>query len=106
MSAPQVSWKVIESGARVFSSEGRAVGTVDRVVGDATADVFTGLALSVDVLGPARFVASERVAGIWVDRVDIDLTEEQIKALPEHEEQQAVRWRPGRRGLLGRLFGR
>jgi hypothetical protein len=92
----------------VFSSEGEAVGKVSRVVGDPDADVFTGLAVSVDVLGPERFIPSERVDGIWPDRIDVSLTKAQIDELPEHEETPTVRWRPseGVGGFFRRLFGR
>jgi len=104
---PQVSWKAIEANAPVFSSEGEAVGKVKSVVGDPDADVFTGLAVSIDVLGRARLVPSERVRGIWPDRVDVALTKVQIERLPEHEETPTVRWRPGGGvgGFLRRLFG-
>jgi sporulation protein YlmC with PRC-barrel domain len=104
---PQVSWKAIEADAPVFSSEGEAVGKVKSVVGDPDADVFTGLAVSIDVLGPVRLVPSERVRSIWPDRVDVALTKEQIERLPEHEETPTVRWRPGGGvgGFLRRLFG-
>jgi len=75
---PQVSWKAIEANAPVFSSEGEAVGKVSQVVGDPDADVFTGLAVSVDLLGSARLVPSEHVQSIWPDRVDVALTKAQI----------------------------
>jgi sporulation protein YlmC with PRC-barrel domain len=103
---PQVSWMAIEADAPVFSSEGEAVGKVESVVGDPDADVFTGLAVSIDVLGPARLVPSERVRGIWPDRVDVALTKVQIDRLPEYEETPTVRWRPGGGvgGFLRRLF--
>ncbi len=64
------------------------------MVGDPTADVFTGLAVSLGVLGADRFVESERVRGIWADRVELDLTAEQIEALPEHEEVPSERLTP------------
>jgi sporulation protein YlmC with PRC-barrel domain len=104
---PQVSWMAIEADAPVFSSEGEAVGTVESVVGDPDADVFTGLAVSIDVLGPARLVPSEHVRGIWPDRIDVALTKVQIESLPEYEETPTVRWRPseGIGGFLRRLFG-
>jgi hypothetical protein len=105
---PQVSWKAIEADAPVFSSEGEAVGKVSRIVGDHEADMFTGLAIDVAVLGPERFVPSEQVRAIWPDRVDLALTKAQIERLPEYEETPTVQWRPngGLIGFLRRLFGR
>ena len=104
---PQVAWKAIEADAQVFSTEGQAVGKVSQVVGDPTADVFTGLAVSLGVLGADRFVESERVRGIWADRVELDLTAEQIEALPEHEEVPSERLAPEDDFMtrLRRLFG-
>jgi hypothetical protein len=105
---PQVSWMAIEADAPVFSSEGEAVGKVESVVGDQEADVFTGLAVSIDVLGPSRFVPSEAVRGIWPERVHVALTKAQIERLPEYKETPTVRWRPGGGlgGFFRRLFGR
>jgi PRC-barrel domain len=105
---PQVSWKAIEADAPVFSSEGEAVGKVTSVVGDQDADVFTGLAISVATFGRDRFVPSERVRGIWSDRVDLGLTKAEIERLPEYEETPTVRWRPdtGVGGLLRRFLRR
>jgi hypothetical protein len=105
---PQVSWKAIEAHAPVFSSEGEAVGKVSQVVGDPDADVFTGLAVSVDVLGPPRLVLSEQVQSIWADRIDVALTKAQIEALEPYEETPTVRWRPdqGVGAFFRRLFGR
>ena len=91
---PQVAWKAIEEDAQVFSTEGEAVGKVSSVVGDVDADVFTGLAVSLHVLGKARFVESERVRGIWPDRVELDLTAKQVEALPEYEEVPSERLAP------------
>jgi hypothetical protein len=103
---PQVSWKAIEEKAQVFSSEGRAVGKVASVVGDADADVFTGLAVSLSLLSADRFVESERVRAIWPDRVDLTITSAEVEELPEYEEQQAVRLRPGEGSWFSRLFRR
>ena len=102
---PQVSWKAIEEKALVFSSDGQQVAKVSRVVGDPEADVFTGLALFVGTFGGERFVAAERVAAIWPDRVDLSLTAGEIESLPKYQDAPAVRWRPGG-AFFGRLFGR
>jgi hypothetical protein len=104
---PQVAWKAIEENAQVFSTEGEAVAKVSKVVGDTEADVFTGLAISLRVLGRSRFVESERVRAIWPDRVELDLTREQIEALPEHDDPPAERLQPPDDFMtrLRRLFG-
>ncbi len=103
---PQVSWKAIEADAEVVSAEGTAAGRVSRVVGDPDADVFSGLAVVPPARGGERFIAAERVTGIWPTRVEVDLTLESIEGLPEYEEAPVVRWEPRGPGLLRRLFGR
>ena len=103
---PQVAWKAIEEGAEVFSAEAESVGRVSRVVGDADADVFTGLAIRLGPLGSERFVPSERVSGIWPDRVEVDLPRDAVEQLAEYEDAPAVRWQPASGGFFSRLFGR
>ena len=104
---PQVAWKAIEADADVISSDGESVGKVSRVVGDQTADVFTGLAILVGAFSGERFVAAERVSGIWPDRVELDLPASALENLPKHEDTPVVRWRPGPLGgIFSRLFGR
>ena len=104
---PQVAWKAIEDDAEVFSAEAEAVGKVSRVVGDADADVFTGLAIKLGRLGTERFVPSERVKAIWPNRVDVDLTSEAFEHLEQYEDAPAVRIDPGSSGgFFQRLFGR
>ncbi len=104
--AVEVSWKAIEENADVVSSAGERIGKVTRTVGDADADIFTGLAISVHALGSERFVPSERVRAIWPGRVEVDVAN--VEHLPDHEETPTVRWRPRRgvRGLLRRFLGR
>jgi sporulation protein YlmC with PRC-barrel domain len=107
--APEVSWKAIEENARVYAADGKEVGKVSRVVGDSDADVFTGLAISINLLGDDRFVASEQVSAIWPERVELRMSAAEIERLPEHEETPTVEWRPGRGGLrsaLRRFLGR
>ena len=103
---PQVSWKLIDAGADVVSSDGEKVATVSRVVGDPDADVFTGLAVKAGILSGERLLPSERVQGIWPDRVQVDLSKADIEALPEYEEAPVVRLEPEEPGFWARLFGR
>jgi hypothetical protein len=103
---PQVAWVAIEDGAELFSSEGEAVGKVTRAVGDAEADVFTGLAVRLSPLGKERLVPSESVGGIWPTRVDVALTRDEIERLPELDDQPVVRIEPESPGFFRRLFGR
>jgi hypothetical protein len=103
----QVAWKAIEADADVISSDGENVGRISRVVGDVTADVFTGLAILVGTFGGERFVAAERVTGIWPNRVELDLPASAVASLPKYEDTPSVRWRPGPLGgIFSRLFGR
>ena len=103
---PQVSWKVVEAGAEVISTGGEKAGTVSRVVGDPDADVFTGLAVKVGILSGERLAPSERVTGIWPDRVTVNLTKAELEALPEYEETPVVRLEAEKPGFFARLFGR
>ena len=103
---PQVSWKLIESGARIESADGEKVATVSRVVGDADADVFTGIAVKAGILSGERLIPSERVQGIWPDRVQVDLAKADIEALPEYKDAPVLRLEPDEPGFWARLFGR
>jgi hypothetical protein len=106
MNEPEVSWIALEPGAELLSAEGEPVGKVSRVVGDADADVFTGLAVRANFLSGERFVPSERVRGIWPARVETDLTAAEIENLAHYEDAPAVRIEPGFSSIFRRLFGR
>jgi hypothetical protein len=107
MSEPEVSWKALEPGADVVGSDGESIATLSRVVGDAEADVFTGIAVKPGVLSGERLVPSERVRGIWPNRVEIDLSKRDIESLPPYEDSPAVRWTPDEGGgFFSRLFRR
>jgi hypothetical protein len=90
----------------VTSSDGESVGKLSRVVGDAEADVFTGLAVKPSLLSGERLVPSEHVRRIWPRRVEVGLTKDQIEALPAFEDPPAVRIEPGFSSFFRRLFGR
>ena len=85
MSADPVSWKVIESGWTVVARDGSKLGTVHEVIGDSTADIFNGLAVSPGLLKGSRYVPSETVAGITEGRVELDLAAAEFEHLDAHE---------------------
>jgi PRC-barrel domain len=104
---PQVSWKVVAAGTPIVTPDGEKAGTVSRLVGDPEADVFTGFAIRAGVLGGERLVPSERVRGIWPDRIAVDLTKAELEALSEYKDAPVVRVDPSApRGFFSRLFGR
>jgi hypothetical protein len=102
----QVSWKAIEAGATVITSDGDEAGHVTKVVGDPVADVFTGLAVRIDTFGDERLVDADSVENIWPDRVEVSLTADRLESLPPFEETIEVQWRPGRRSFFDRLLRR
>ncbi|MEO8290053.1 MAG: PRC-barrel domain-containing protein [Gaiellaceae bacterium] len=97
---------MLEPGAEVIASGGETVGKLSRVVGDADADVFTGLAIKHGLLSGERLVPSERVKGIWPTRIEVELTKDEVERLPDYEDAPAVRFEPGFSSLFRRLFGR
>ena len=105
---PQVAWKAIERNATVVSADGEEVGEVVEIAGDSTADIFTGLVVSLGMLGANRMIPAERVRAIWPDRVEVDLSSGAINELGEYEQPEAERWQPdtGASGFFRRLFGR
>jgi sporulation protein YlmC with PRC-barrel domain len=107
MSNPEVSWKAIEKGARVFAPDGTEIGKVSEIAGDEEADIFSGLVVSLSRLSANRFLASERVTGIWSDRIETNVSAEQAEALEDYKEPVAERWQVPDDFMtrLRRLFG-
>jgi hypothetical protein len=103
---PEVSWKAIETGARVFASGSEEIGTVKEIAGDSEADIFSGLVVSLSRLSANRFLPSERVTAIWPDHVETNLTAEQAEALENYDDPVAEQWQPRAPGFISRLFGR
>lgn len=81
--ADPVAWKVIEPGWQVVDRDGEEVGTVHEVVGDANADIFTGLTLHRGLLKRPGYVPSERVAEIVEGRIALDVAADEVDALDD-----------------------
>jgi hypothetical protein len=99
---PQVSWKVLEQNSAVVTADGAEAARVVEVSGDVDRDIFSGLVVRSGPLGTRRFVAADRVVAIWRQRVEVDLTAEEVEALPQPQEPELDRLTSGA-GLLERL---
>ena len=91
--ADPVSWKVVERGWTVRSSDGSEVGTVERVIGDPEADIFDGLAVGAGtLLERPRYVPSEQVGPIEVGTVHLTIDADACRRLAPYEESSARRF--------------
>jgi len=99
--APQVAWIAIEEGAVVVAADGSEIGKVKEVAGDEERDIFDGLVVSHSRFGTHGYVASERVKGIWPDRVETDLSAQEAESLPAYREPRVTEWHADEGG--GRL---
>ena len=74
MTEPEpVSWLVIEHGWRVLGPDGRELGTVHEVLGDAEVDIFNGLNVHTGLLTSSTYVPAERVREIREGEVVLDI---------------------------------
>jgi hypothetical protein len=88
-----VSWKVIEHGWSVLSSDGEHVGVVFLVVGDENADIFDGLAITHhggfafhNYVDRPHYVEAAQVGEIDDSkRVSLTITAAEARHLPLHD---------------------
>ena len=81
MDEQQVSWLVIEPGWAVVATDGSHVGYVQEVVGDDTADIFDGLALSTSLFDDLKYIPSEKVGRIFDRRVELLVSSNDVQQL-------------------------
>jgi hypothetical protein len=89
---PQVAWIAIDQGALVTAADGSDVGTVKEIAGDETHDIFDGLVVEHSRFDSPRYVAAERVKGIWPNRVETDLTAADAEGLPPYTAPKVTEW--------------
>jgi hypothetical protein len=82
--ADPVSWLLISTGWDVVAADGSKAAEVDEVLGDRTADIFDGLAVSTSALGKPRYLPAEAVTAITEGRVSVSLARDEIAALDEY----------------------
>ena len=99
--APQVAWIAIEEGAAIVAADGSQFGTVKEVAGDEEHDIFDGLVLSCHGQDGDRYVAAERVQGIWPARVETSLSPTEAASLPPYQASKQTVWRADEGGGFG-----
>ena len=75
----------MEPGWEVVDSAGESVGKIDEVLGDKNRDIFDGLAVSTGLVGKPKYVPAERVGEIQEDRVQLEMSADEVDRLEPYE---------------------
>ena len=75
----------MEPGWEVVDSAGDSVGKIDEVLGDKNRDIFDGLAVSTGLVGKPKYVPAEQVGEIREDRVQLELSADEVERLEPYE---------------------
>jgi hypothetical protein len=84
--AEPVSWFLIEQHWKVVGADGEEIGKVEEVVGDSSADIFSGLTVGTGLVHKAHFVPAELVAEIVEGEVRLSIGKDEFARLEEYEE--------------------
>ena len=98
-----ISFKVLESGTAVWSSDENQIGHVDRVLVTDREDLFDGIVI-VTSRGE-RFVDAPEVARIAERRVTLSITAQEAEQLPPPAQGPAEFKADPRAGRVSRFFG-
>jgi len=98
-----ISYKVLERGTPVHSSDGVELGTVDRVLDNAREQIFDGIVMHT--AGGDVFVDAPEVARITERRVTLMIDAGEAAGLPAYEAGAPEYQANPKAGRLGRLFG-
>jgi hypothetical protein len=83
--AEPVSWFLIEKHWKVVGADGEEIGKVEEVVGDSSADIFSGLTVGTGLVHKAHFVPAELVAEIVEGEVRLSIGKDEFARLEEYE---------------------
>jgi hypothetical protein len=100
-----ISYEVLASGTKVFSSDKAEIGTVVHVLADEDEDVFDGIVID-EQTGPGghRFADADQIDTIFERGVVLNIDRAASKQLPEPSANPAVlRDDPGTGALAGKL---
>ena len=99
----QIAWIAILDSTPVHSSDGEEVGTIHEVLGSEEEDVFHGIAVRHGMPASEVMVPAEHVVRITNERIDVDLTSDQVRDLAEYQPEQVFRL--GMTGFLRKHLG-
>ena len=99
-----ISYKVLERGTPVHTSDGEVLGTVARVLDNPREQIFDGL--MVETAAGPRFVDAPEVVRITASQVTLSIDSGQAADLPERDSAGGPQFKANpRAGRLGRFFG-
>jgi hypothetical protein len=99
-----ISYKVLERGTPVHTSDGELLGKVAQVLDNPREHIFDGL--MVDTAAGPRFVDAPEVARITGSRVTLAIDSTEAAGLPARDSAGGPQFRANpRAGRVGRFFG-
>jgi sporulation protein YlmC with PRC-barrel domain len=101
---PAISYKLLDRGTAVHTSDGDVLGTVDQVLDNVREDIFDGIVVRTS--SGERFVDAPEVARITDQRVTLSIDAAAAAQLPAYEPGAPQYEANTRAGRLARLLGR
>lgn len=98
-----ISYKLLQSGTPVYSSDGEQLGSVDRVLENAKEHIFDGIVIATP--NGARFVDAPEVGRITNSSVTLTIDAATAAALPPPDAGAPEFEANPKAGRLGRMFG-
>jgi len=98
-----ISYKLLERGTAVHTSEGDRIGAVEQVLENPREHIFDGIVISTD--RGMRFVDAPEVGRITEQRVTLLIDASAAAELPEPDAGAPEYQARATRGPLGRIFG-
>jgi sporulation protein YlmC with PRC-barrel domain len=80
-----ISWRALEEGTKVVTSDAKEVGAVSTIVADEEKDIFSGIAFRSGVLGSQTFAPADLVGDITPEEVRLTISEAEVEELDDYE---------------------
>jgi uncharacterized protein YrrD len=83
-----IAWPAILSDTLVYASDGQEVGAISDVLGSQEEDIFHGIVVRTGALSHETMIPAAHVSRITSRRIDVDLSSDEVRALPHYVEEQ------------------